>query len=159
MAGVNVKCTHGGTRSLVRLCSVTAVLFFRADDEQTAVVVTRPISKSSDTGYQFYKQDPQFTILRPHGLKMEETKGNLPAFKGIYCLPASVEKKSTAPYLFFISVTNLVYFSAVNNVEKKTQLSDAKRQNALAEKWKTLQNQKFAITNALKVPMFIIYHL
>lgn len=37
------------------------------------------------------------------------------------------------------------------NVVDKTQEAEAKRQNALAEKWKTLQNQKCAITNALKV--------
>lgn len=34
----------------------------------------------------------------------------------------------------------------------KTQEADAKRQSALAEKWKTLQDQKCAIANALKVP-------
>ncbi|XP_025417228.1 nucleolar protein 8-like [Sipha flava] len=61
----------------------------------------------------------------------EETRGNLPAFRGICCLPASIEKKN------------------VNSIEMKNQ-SDAKRQNALVEKWKTLQNQKFAIANALK---------
>jgi hypothetical protein len=81
----------------------------------------------------------------------EETRGNLPAFRGICCLPASIEKKSIKPHLFCSSITNLVYFSDVNSIEMKNQ-SDAKRQNALVEKWKTLQNQKFAIANALKVP-------
>ncbi|KAL5233353.1 hypothetical protein ACI65C_000763 [Semiaphis heraclei] len=55
---------------------------------------------------------------------------------------------------------NLPAFSGIGSAQKtkrkdvkkvaKTQEADAKRQNALAEKWKTLQDQKCAIANALK---------
>lgn len=55
--------------------------------------------------------------------------------------------------IWFYSYTYLI--SAANIVDK-TQEADAKRQNALAEKWKTLQNQKCAITNALKVTTSVI---
>lgn len=44
----------------------------------------------------------------------------------------------------------LICFSGANTVAK-TQEADTKRQNALAEKWKTLQNQKCAIAKALQV--------
>ncbi|KAF0766952.1 putative RNA-binding protein [Aphis craccivora] len=55
---------------------------------------------------------------------------NLPAFQGIGSVIKTKEK-------------------VVKGVVK-TQEAEAKRQNALEEKWKTLQNQKFAIANALK---------
>jgi len=55
---------------------------------------------------------------------------------------------------------NLPAFQGIGSVKKskgkdvksavKTQEAEAKRQNALAEKWKTLQEQKCAIANALK---------
>ncbi|XP_027836617.1 probable RNA-binding protein CG14230 [Aphis gossypii] len=57
-------------------------------------------------------------------------KRNLPAFQGIGSVIKTKEK-------------------VVKGVVK-TQEAEAKRQNALEEKWKTLQNQKFAIANALK---------
>lgn len=49
--------------------------------------------------------------------------------------------------MFIVNKKNV---QAVININK-TQQADTKRQNALAEKWKTLQDQKFAIANALKV--------
>lgn len=63
--------------------------------------------------------------------KSESTwKRNLPAFSGIGSAMKTKQKD-------------------VKSVGK-TQEDDAKRQNALAEKWKTLQDQKCAIANALK---------
>ncbi|VVC31008.1 Hypothetical protein CINCED_3A014458 [Cinara cedri] len=59
-------------------------------------------------------------------------RGNLPAFRGI----GSVVKKKVKQK------------NDIDNIDKIQ--ADAKRQNALAEKWKTLQNQKYTIANALK---------
>lgn len=49
----------------------------------------------------------------------------------------------------------IFFYVDVKGVDKTLE-DDAKRQNALAEKWKTLQDQKCTIANALKVPYIII---
>lgn len=65
-------------------------------------------------------------------------------------------KKFTALYhsAFIRCYFSLIFFFICVDVKSavKTQEAEAKRQNALAEKWKTLQEQKCAIANALKVP-------
>jgi len=62
-----------------------------------------------------------------------ECRRNLTAFKGISSVieTKEVEEKDV-------------------NTANKTREADVKRQNALAKKWNTLQNQKCTIANALK---------
>lgn len=91
-------------------------------------------------------------------------KRKLPAFGGINSevkIETNKFKKSGNILNLLLILYNyghlvlLLHFISAANIVDKTQEADAKRQNALAEKWKTLQNQKCTITNALKVRTLI----